>query len=54
MKFRLSAPDGSFEVNNPMKKTAIVTLIMGANDGLEALTRLLFSYGNISYDVSKF
>ena len=41
MKFRLSAPDGNFEVNHLIKMTAIVTL-MGANDGLEALRRLLF------------
>ena len=42
MKFRLSAPDRIFEVNNPIKMTAIITL-MGANDDLEALLgRLLF------------
>ena len=38
MKFRISAPA---EVNNPIKITVIITL-MGANDGLEALRRLLF------------
>ena len=41
MKFRLSAPDGSFEAKNPIKMTAIVT-IMRTNDGLEALGRSLF------------
>ena len=43
MKFRLSAPDGSFEAKNPIKMTAIVT-IMGTNDGhgLEALGRSIF------------
>ena len=43
MEFNLSAPDGTLEVNTqqPIKMTAIITL-MGANDGLEALRRLLF------------
>ena len=41
MKFRITAPEGSFEFNNLIKMTAIVTL-MGANDGLEDLRRLLF------------
>ena len=52
MKFRLSAPDGSSEVNNPIKIITII-ILMGAMMVWKPQGVYFLSNGYISYDASK-